>query len=520
MTQHMSDWTEPLPRRPETLPDEIEHVKGIVGKYFPIYDVKVHFDTISLYCNVDPVRLEEKFEELRLEMKGLAYIPILTYERGEHVVHVVKQPKMKFKSNWVNIVLLVATICTTILAGAVLWAAISGSDDLFAPTNLLNGALYFALPLMLILGVHELAHYYAAKKHGIAASLPFFIPIPPFFVIPIGTMGAFISIREPIPNKKALLDIGVSGPIAGLLVAIPVTMIGLLLSSPVEVTTASGIIEGGTTSIGDSLLFYTLRLFLPVPDSIIIHPTAFAGWVGLFVTALNLLPAGQLDGGHIARAIFGRNARYAGYGAFALMIGLGLFTVYSGWLIFALLIMILGMRHPPPLNDITKLDNRRKAFGMITAVILVLCFVPIPFYFEQPVYDVEFGLVMDNGALVPSYGENITSSTNWLNISEKIRLVNNGNVDTEISLRASTSNNSLCNVTLVPELDPANISRNQWANLSIEESANFTVRMSIPPNVTGNVTVRINAYYYYQNQSVDPMNVLNEEVNIYIELQA
>ncbi len=519
----MSSWASPPPPpRPETLPDEIEELKGIVGKYFPIYNVQVHFDTISMFCNIDAETLEEKFEALRVEMRGMAYIPILTYERGEHVVHVVRQPKMKFKSSWVNIVLLIATIFTTILAGSVLWGSISFNQDMFDPGNLFNGGLYFALPLMLILGIHELAHYYAARRHGIAASLPFFIPIPPLFIIPIGTMGAFISIREPIPNKKALLDIGVSGPIAGLLVAIPVTIVGLMLSASLEPSSAIGVAEGGSVFVGESLFFFSLRSFLPIPESVMLHPTAFAGWVGLFVTALNLLPAGQLDGGHIARALFGKKARFASYGAFGLMICLGLFTSYSGWLIFALLIMFLGMRHPPPLNDVTKLDNRRKAFGIAAAVILVLCFVPVPFEIEEATYDVNFSIVMAGGSLTHTHSiTEYSSNTTRVNRNETLRLSNLGNVNANVSIAVSSDNTSLCNASLVFGESPNNDPTAGWVNLSIQESVDLWVDLDIAVNATGNVTITVAATYYYMGSLLDPEKFgLAEEVSVYLDLRA
>jgi len=514
----MNQWPPPPPD-PQHLAEEIEKLKGIVGKYFPIYNVQVHFDTISLYCNVDKPSLENRFEELRVEMKGMSYIPILTYDKGEHVIHVVRQPKMKFKSNWVNIILLIATIFTTILAGSALWGSVTYNQNILDLGNLLNGALYFALPLMLILGIHELAHYYAARRHGIAASLPFFIPIPPLFIIPIGTMGAFISIREPIPNKKALLDIGVSGPIAGLLIAIPVTIIGLMLSASMDAASSIGVAEGGSVFIGESIFFFGLRSFIPVPENVLLHPTAFAGWVGLFVTALNLLPAGQLDGGHIARALFGEKAKYASYGAFGLMIMLGLFTSYTGWLVFALLIMFLGMRHPPPLNDVTKLDNKRKAFGVVAAVILLLCFVPVPFEVEESNYDVSFNIVMYDGSLTETLSiAEYSLNTTWLNRTEEVRLSNGGNVYANVSLTARSTNTTLCNVSFS---NSSNSGETQtWVNMSVLESTDTNVYLQIAPGSVGNVTVTVEATYYFGEMLLDPDAFeLTEEVVFHLNIR-
>ena len=490
----MSDWAYPPPR-PDTLPDEIEHIKGIVGKYFPIYNVQVHFDTISLFCNVDQATLEAKFEELRKEMKGELYIPILVYEGGEHIIHVVRHPPAKFRGTWLNLILLIATIFTTILAGSVLWGGTFDSGGMLETENLLNGALYFALPLMLILGIHELAHYYAAKRHGIAASLPFFIPIPPPFIL--GTMGAFISIREPIPNKKALLDIGVAGPIAGFLVAIPVVIAGLMMSGSISPTEVQTVSEGNTVHIGSSLLFESFRMLLPLPNSLVLHPLAFAGWVGLFVTALNLLPAGQLDGGHIFRALLGNKARYASYMAFGLMIALGLFTAYTGWLLFALLIMFLGIRHPPPLNDVTGLNSKRKILGLAAAAMLVLCFVPVPMSVEQPVYEFSYQDVYGNG-LGSGYTTSNSTFADWRNETFQFKLNNTGNMILGLSFSVSSDNGSLCTAWLSHENETGNLSSSSFnTTLGLAEVQNLTLHLMFAPvtDLTAvTVTVSENAY--------------------------
>jgi hypothetical protein len=337
-------------------------------------------------------------------------------------------------------------------------------------------------------------------------------------------MGAFISIREPIPSKKSLLDIGVAGPIAGLIVAIPVTAVGLLLSTPLEAST-SPVIEGGTTLIGESLLFYAMRAFLPVPDNAFLHPMAFAGWVGLFVTALNLLPAGQLDGGHIARALLGDRAKWMSYGAFGLMVCLGLFTGYTGWLFFAFLIMFLGMRHPAPLNDVTGLDNRRKALGAVTAVILVLCFVPVPFAFQDAVYDADFNLVMADQSLrdaisISEYGSN----SQWFYINQTVRVANTGNIDANVSIDATSSNTSVCHAHIIS--NGTAYHDGYWANLSAMEMENLTVVMALPPGAVGNVTVNISAEYFYHEEEVDrdwsnvAVRNLKHTLAIYLEIRS
>ena len=212
------------------------------------------------------------------------------------------------------------------------------------PHYLLMGAITFAFPLMLILGLHELGHYFMSRRHHVSASLPFFIPLPPYPVSPLGTMGAFISVREPIPNKKALLDIGIAGPICGFIVALPVTILGLFLTvryaHPVPADVTNYFIPG------DSILYLAIGWLFPGSANYMIHPVAFAGWVGFLVTSINLLPVGQLDGGHIAQAILGEKAKFLGYASIGLMLVIGLYA--PSWLFFAFFVILLGIRHPPP----------------------------------------------------------------------------------------------------------------------------------------------------------------------------
>jgi len=366
--------------------EEIEFLKGEVGKHFPFYDFRIQDSTIVFYCSVDPSSLETEFELLRKRISEKGFIPFLRKEHTEYMLYITKRPAHKEKSIWVNIALLIATLITTILTGSLLDISMAGSTTyadiqslpnvlmVFEPIHLFNGAIFFSFPLMSILFIHEMGHYYISKRHNLKTSLPFFIPIPP--ILPgfnIGTFGALISSHDPMPDKKALFDVGIAGPLAGFIVAIPVTIIGLIISNPVEITSLSA----GDTVLGSSLLFVLLsQIFAQVPQgfALDLNPVAFAGWIGLLITSINLLPAGQLDGGHIFRAVLGDKQKYAAWVAVFIMI-------FTGWIFFALLVMFLiGTMHPPPLNDNTELDTGRKLLFFVAVAILILCFIPDPIY--------------------------------------------------------------------------------------------------------------------------------------------
>ncbi|MCI4349313.1 MAG: site-2 protease family protein [Thermoplasmata archaeon] len=328
----------------------------------------------------DPTLLEARFDALRRELWEKLYVPQIRYESGEYLVEIVRRPMRTVWRSWSNLILLGLTVLTTVAAGAFLWLAWRGGQTLVA-SDWLWGGLFFGAPLLAILGLHELAHFLLARHHHVEASLPYFIPVPPPFLL-FGTFGAFISLREPIPSKKALLDIGASGPLAGFALTIPITLGGLLLSAHAPALSLSNcgpVIFGvgyGNLEFGPSLFWAGLSLFVPASAFANLHPLALAGWVGLLVTAINLLPAGQLDGGHVFRALLGDRARFVSYGAVALLFLLGI--AYQGWIIFGILIVVLGIRHPPPLNDITPLDPKRWAVGGLAAAVLVSGFVLMP----------------------------------------------------------------------------------------------------------------------------------------------
>ena len=232
--------------------------------------------------------------------------------------------------------------------------------------------LSYSLPLLGILLVHELGHFFACRSHGIEASLPHFIPAPTL----IGTFGAFIKIRSPFSSKRALFDVGLAGPLAGFLAALPIVAVGISLSQVVEPGA-----QGGGLTLGEPLAFTLLgRLLLgelPAQRDLLVHPMAFAGWFGLLATAFNLFPIGQLDGGHILYAVLGKKkAFYAGIAAIAALVLLGIFF-WQGWLLWALIATLIGLRHPP-IFEAERLDAKRKLLAAAALLIFILSFTPAP----------------------------------------------------------------------------------------------------------------------------------------------
>lgn len=285
---------------------------------------------------------------------------------------------------WLHALLLGLTFLTTLAVGAQLeynYAHNLPAFDLdrmleaFStvwghPQRLLTG-LPFSLTLLGILLAHEMGHYLTCRHYGIAASYPYFIPAPTI----LGTMGAFIRIREPIVSRRALFDIGISGPLVGFVVAIPILLIGVALSRVVPAMHYTG-----TLTFGNPLLMRMIEhLFFPGvgEPNIYLHPIARAAWVGLFATALNLLPIGQLDGGHILYAIIGERHRTLSRLFVLALLPLG-YRFWYGWLMWATLLFFLGMRHPAVFDPVP-LDRFRRRMGLLALVIFLLCFTPAPF---------------------------------------------------------------------------------------------------------------------------------------------
>ena len=285
------------------------------------------------------------------------------------ILRIPKIPKL-------HLGLFLATILTTLIAGAMM----EGANIFSNPIEITKG-IPFSFTLLLILGCHEFGHYYFAMKHNVDATLPYFIPAPPFLFL-IGTFGAFIKIKSPIYRRDALLQIGAAGPIAGFIIAVPALIIGLMISTVVTVDSEQvGII------LGDSILMKILTALIHpgLPDNmdILLHPVAFAGWIGLLVTMLNLLPIGQLDGGHIAYAMLGDKHKIVAKAAFLALIPLSFLSL--NWLVWGILILVLmrTTKHPPIQDIRTPLSKENMYVGYVCLVIFLLCFIPAPFQTPQ-----------------------------------------------------------------------------------------------------------------------------------------
>jgi membrane-associated protease RseP (regulator of RpoE activity) len=313
----------------------------------------------------------------------------------------------------INIALFVITFLSVIYTGVV-FANVNTYSDSFTQldlsstaglVNLILGGLPFGVALMAILLAHEFGHYLAARHHKTSVTLPYFLPLPPP-LSPLGTLGAFIRLKSLPKNRRHLLDIGLAGPLAGFVVAVPILLVGIYLSKvmplPAGPSSAGQMMMEGNSLLylaakyvikgqflpapasygGVAPILYWLRYFFsgsPIPyggQDIIIHPLAWAGWAGLLVTALNLLPAGQLDGGHLVYVLFGRRVSLAWPVIVLLLIGMGF--IWSGWWIWAALVFFLGRTHAEPLDEITPLDNGRKLLALLGLGIFVLTFTPVP----------------------------------------------------------------------------------------------------------------------------------------------
>ena len=348
----------------------------------------------------------EAYDKLAESLKDFDITPLFRLEEDRHTIVLVKGViKPRPPNKLVNLILFILTVISVLFAGVIsnYSGPLTTEIDLVWPHlfEALKLGLAFTISLLAILLAHEFGHYLAARYHKTIVTLPYFIPFP---LSPFGTMGAFIQLKEPPKNKRILLDIGIAGPLAGLVIAIPVLFIGLSLS---EVDRLPLVMDQAVSLEGNSILYllakfivfgqwlpgpggyaglnpiiYWVRYFftgLPLPFGgvdVLLHPVAWAGWAGLLVTALNLIPAGQLDGGHIIYTLLGKKSRMVLPFVLIALIALG--TVWSGWWLWALLIFLLGRVHAEPLDQITPLDPNRRVLAVFGLLVFILVFTPVP----------------------------------------------------------------------------------------------------------------------------------------------
>jgi membrane-associated protease RseP (regulator of RpoE activity) len=389
-----------------TLP-ETEVLTSLITRVFRIDDVTTLDPAKGRLLRYRGRLLSEdsasSYDQLAASLEPHGLIPLFRIEEGEQVIYLVKTPPKQKPSNpWINIALFVVTVFSVMLAGATPEGPLPpdpGGQMLALLRSIFTG-WPFALAMLGILIAHEFGHYLVSRYHKTPATLPYFIPFP---FSPLGTMGAAILMKGVPKNKRILFDIGVAGPLAGMVIAIPVLFLGLSLSTldTIELSPNS-FLEGNSliylfakyavfgkllpepTSYGDLPPFlYWLRYFFtgqPSPVGgldVFIHPVAFAGWAGLLVTALNLVPAGTLDGGHVVYALFGERARKAFPYLVGIMLVLGIF--WSGWWLWAFLLFWLGRVNADTLDQITPLDPSRRMVAVVVLVLFVLVFTPVPF---------------------------------------------------------------------------------------------------------------------------------------------
>lgn len=401
----------------EKLPVDTQDITRIVNRYFAIESVttgrarhgfRVRYDGLLRMADS-----ERAYDQLSDELKPMGLMPLFRLSGGQQFILVVDQrPEPKIGPVWVNLLLFVLTVFSVLFTGAQFGnveADALAASSLGGLVRLMLSGWPFAVSILGILLAHEFGHYLVGRSRGVRVTLPYFIPFP---LSAFGTMGAFISMKETPKNKKHMMEIGIAGPLIGLLVTIPVLLIGLNLSTvgPIAAEMPEGYVQflEGNSVVYLLAKYITFGEWLPQPASygstapalywlqyfftgrplplggldVQIHPVAWAGWAGLFVTAINLIPAGQLDGGHILYMLLGREKARKVY-PFILGALILLGFAWQGWWLWAGLIFLAGRFHAEPLDQITPLDRKHKILGVVALVIFVLIFIPVPLVVMQ-----------------------------------------------------------------------------------------------------------------------------------------
>jgi len=389
---------------------DIEIITNRIKKFFYIENITVGAGTdpylVTYRGKLKNRNSVQAFDDICVALEELNLIPKLRNENDKQALIILRANKRKGKSKpRLNVLLFILTLVSVLFTGGLYGYEKSLPDDvMLAVIELTKSGWPFAISMLAILGTHEFGHYFAGKKHGVDVSLPFFIPFP---LSLFGTMGAFINMRSLPKNRRALFDLAVTGPLAGFIVSIIALIIGLNLSSlgalPTTPSPESAIQMEGSSLIYIFLKFITFGKIIPTPPNnleintfvwwiryfftggpfpwgatdVMLHPVAWAGWAGLFVTAMNLIPVGQLDGGHIFQTVFGlEKAKRIFPFIISILFILGFF--WNGWWMWAALMFFMGRRYAEPLDQITDLDPRRKMIGYIACFVFIFSFIPVP----------------------------------------------------------------------------------------------------------------------------------------------
>lgn len=398
------------PSRNEILFEDITSINNIVARNFNIQDTTSGTRTDKWLFRFRGVlrneNSEQAYEEIANLLTRFHLKPLFRVENDQQVIYLIEDlPAQAPANKKINIILFIATLLSVWFTGGLL--ALESLDQ--GSTWDLIKAIFldgwpFAVSLIAILGAHEMGHFFAGRYHKVNVTLPYFIPLP--VISPFGTMGAFINMRGIPKNKKQLFDIGIAGPLSGLLISIPVLFIGLSLSKVLPLPTVIG--NGNAFQMeGNSLLYllmkyitfgkllpqpvdfgnvspflYWLRYFFtgqPMPLGgldVNLHPVAWAGWAGILVTSLNLIPIGQLDGGHILSTMVGKNSRKIFSFLLVLMVILGF--AWNGWWLWAFLLFFLNKIPSQVADEITPLDRKRKMLAAFMLIVFILVFIPVP----------------------------------------------------------------------------------------------------------------------------------------------
>lgn len=346
---------QPTPSEYPIEPGQYEQVNRLVTTEFTVEEGYIEYGTPTFFV-ASGQNIKRAFLRVYSQLDPIGLIPVIRKRDGRTVLQILPKPPVRPNRPWINVALLIATVVTTLITGY----ALSAQND-----NPWGGAVMFSVALLSILGAHEMGHKLTADRNRVDATFPYFIPgVPPF----MPTFGALIQQKSLPPNRDSLFDLGMSGPLIGFLVTVAVTIIGVRLSSFVYQ------LPPGSVALPTPLLFDLISLLFQPSGTgpvLLMHPVAYAGYIGMIVTMLNLIPVGQLDGGHIAFVLFdGKMRRVLGFLALFLML-------FVSWPMAFIALLISRVGHPEPLDDVSGLSSGRKAFALVLVFVFVLSVVPV-----------------------------------------------------------------------------------------------------------------------------------------------